>query len=156
MDQAYKKASAFIFAAIVTTSTYGMDNENVVEVSTEQVVPVMWYKKGSVQAAAAVTVAVVGCAFAVRMGKVAVPGCITALYAAKLVQESAPKSDFVDNSSEQQFVEQNQDQVVKHVVEVSKSEMPVDWSKGMLNFFENAIKNLTEEDLKQIHEECNR
>jgi hypothetical protein len=138
MNQAYKKLSTFIFAAIVTTSAYGMESENVVEVSTEEVAPAIWYKKGSVQAAAAVTVALAGYALAVHMGKVSVPACITA------------------KSLEQLVVNENQDHIINHVVEVSKSEMPADWLKGMLHFFENAINNLTEEDLKQIHEECSR
>src|SRR5579864_9026735 len=74
MNIAYKRVSALVFSAIVTTSVVGMENENMIEQATEQVTPAAWYKKGSVQAAvAAITLAAVGYACAVRMNKEVVP-----------------------------------------------------------------------------------
>lgn len=114
MNISYKKVSALVFSVIVTTSAFGMEIENITEQSSST-----WYKKGSVYAAAtAITLAVVGCAYAVRTGKVAVPALLAGLVVTtKTVQESGPKFDVVNNDvndvseQKQTVVEQNQDQV---------------------------------------------
>ena len=169
MNIAYKKVSAFVFSAMVTASVVGMENENIVEIATEQVAPCAWYKKGSVQAAAvAVTLATVGCAYAVRRGKVAVPAFIAALIvASQTIQDTTPKSDVANNNPEQTI--DVQDQVVagqtSGAVESTKSLN--DLVNGMIGLIKNiqiptldqyksALESITEEDFKPMNEDLVR
>jgi hypothetical protein len=162
MNLSYKQVSALVFSAIVTTSAFGMENANVTDIITEQSSSA-WYKKGSVQvAAAAVTLAVVGYACAVRMGKVALPALITGLVAVKTVQESTPEeSAFVNNDVSEQtvVVEQNQEQD-QVVVQMSKEVEQTNSFNGVVNniknVIENTLKNLTQEDLERIDQELVR
>jgi hypothetical protein len=98
MNIACKKVSALIFSVIVATSVHGMEHENTVEVNVQKSAAV-WYKKRSVQVAAALTVVAAGCALAVYMDKVAVPACIAKLFTAPTVQEE------VGQAAQESFVE---------------------------------------------------
>jgi hypothetical protein len=99
MNIVSKKVSALVFSAIVTTSVFAMDHENMVVQATEQDTSVAWYRKGSVQAvAAAITLAAVGYACAVRMGKVALPALVAGLVAVKTVQDTTSTDISVNNS----------------------------------------------------------
>src|SRR5688572_12643513 len=104
MNIVSKKVSALVFSVIVTTSAVGMEHENIVEQGTEQVTPAAWYRKGSVQAAVvAVTLAVAGCAYVARKGKVAVPAFIAALFVtSQTTQSITPKSDATENDGNNQ------------------------------------------------------
>jgi hypothetical protein len=80
MNIVYKKASALVFSVIVTTSAYGIENDNMTDTATQPVASVAWYKKGSVQAAAVTaTLAVIGYVFAVRTCRVMLPAFMTSV-----------------------------------------------------------------------------
>src|SRR5260221_7683792 len=125
MNIAYKKVSALVFSAIITTSMVGMENENMVE-TTEQVTSAAWYRKGSVQAVAvAITLAAVGYVCAVRMGKAVVPAFAAALFTAKLAQDTAPKLDSVDEVFGQITPDQNQDIII---MDASEPKLTIVWN----------------------------
>jgi hypothetical protein len=165
MNIVYKKLSAFVFSAIITTSACGMEHENTANVTTQPVTA--WYKKSSVQAAAvAVTLAVVGYACAVRMGKVAMPTLVAGLVAVKSVQELAPQPESTNNTLEDSVLDQNQNIVVTDVSEtqvtivldaqVDGEEKSIGSFNDVVNAIKNAIKGITPEDLQRMNEELVR
>src|SRR5579863_158965 len=158
MNIASKKLSALIFSAVIMNSVQGMEQDNMTEITTTQVVPSVWYKNSSVQVAAVVTTvtaALVSYAVAVRMGKVpapALPVFVAGLFAAKLVQESTvqtsiPGSDSNsthDNSQhiQQTSVDQNHDQVTQETSEVPvQTDALSDTEKARIDFM-NRMKFL--------------
>ena len=105
MNIAYKNMYALIFSVVIVTPMSGMKNDIAhTEIVTESVVnSVVWYKKPAFQAAAAITTVATGYAFAVRMGKVAIPAFLATLFAAKFYQEAHP----VEENSDTQNVQNN-------------------------------------------------
>jgi hypothetical protein len=165
MNRAYNKLSVLVFSAMITTSVVGMELEQ----ATEQVTPAAWYKKGSVQvAAAAITLAAVGYAYAVRMDKALIPAFITTLFAAKLVQDQVPKSDTIDDAPEQIIEVKNQEINVGETVEISEQTKSFnDMVNKAIEFvkhiklptwdeYKTTVQNMTEEDFKQMNEDLVR
>lgn len=165
MNMAYKKVSALVFSVIVTMSAFGMDNTNATDIITEQSA-CAWYKKSSVQAAAAaVTLTVMACAYVAHTGKVVVPALVAGLVTVKTVQDLVPTLPLQDTSSEKTVFDQSQDIIVLDAVEpkltiVGNAQVvtkePVHLLNDMVNSMKKAIENLTAEDLQQINEELVR
>ena len=170
MNIVFKKASALVFSVMVTTSMVGMENENIVEPTTEQVTSAAWYRKSSMQAAAVViTLATVGCVCAVRMGKVGVPAFIAALIvASQAVQDPAPKSDDTHDVSGQ--IAEGEDQEVS-VGETAGALEPTHSSRDLLHEaidfvksiklptwdqYKTTVENMTTEDFERMNEDLVR
>jgi type III secretory pathway component EscV len=178
MNIASKKLSALIFSAVIMNSVQGMEQDNMTEITTTQVVPSAWYKNSSVQVAAVVTTAtaaLVSYAVAVRMGKIpapALPVFVAGLFAAKLIQESTVHTSTLesdanathDNSqhTQQTSDEQNQEQDVQEAPEVPvQTDVWSDMKKVRIDLmnrlnFPRIFGELTAEDFKEMNEDSIR
>lgn len=102
MNSFYKQMNAVLFCAAVATTApvYSMENEVVNPEQQTDIVPAVWYKKRSVQAAGVAMVAA-GYMLALRMGKIAAPAFVATLVLAKCADENVVLADDQYNNSRQ-------------------------------------------------------
>lgn len=163
MNMAYRKLYALVFSTVIATaSVHGMENVATEvdcikqDVTTETVqAPVVWYKKGSVQAAAAaLTLAVVGYALAVRMGKVALPAFVTGLVAVAQTTQDINPMDIPANDGGTQVIDvQVQDDVQPVSEETVDTNSNMNAEKIVKQFVDGVSQVVSSDNMKAMFQE---
>ena len=155
MNSFYKNMNAFVIGAMVfsTVPAYSMENE-------VEAAPIAWYKKSSVQVAAAITTAAAIYSFAVYKGKVSSPAVLLpglfAAHIAKTVAVEAQEGNNESNSNQEQEVSQPSEETSEKVVIVNgmiiepRAEITASlkYYANKLKGFGNSFKDATIETLK--------